>query len=259
MSPKITPIELSEKELESLIVADPSQIEEGLKIISRQHPADSGPLDILAIDSEGSMVIIELKNEADEQHLDQGLRYYDWARNNLAWLTRDYSSLGLNCDRPIRLILVAPSFTDTVQRIAKYIDIELQLIEYRAIQDSKGEKAIMRTEIDFGQPSEPPPIPTIEKKLEYFRNKEVKDLFMTALDELKKRGVELRPISGNWISFWFKDKRFMYMCPKRNFFVAEILGLDDTWLARVRISSKSEWETFLQTCIQPYIAKMQEK
>jgi len=254
---KIKPIELSEQELESLIVSDPSQIEEELKVISRQHPTESGPLDILAIDSDGSTVIIELKNKAEEGHLDQGLRYYDWIRNNIAWLAKTYSSFGLNPDRSIRLLLIAPSFTDNVQRAAKYIDVELQLFRYQAIQDSKGERAIICTEIDIGQPSEPPEILSEAEKINYIQDEKIRDLFKTALDELNKTGIERRSIKHYWFSFWFKGKRFLYMCPKRKFFVAEVLNPDGTWYdKRTRISSRSDWETFFQERIQPYITKI---
>jgi len=43
---------------------------------TRQQLTDSGPLDILAVDEEGTLVVIELKNEAYDGHPDQGLRYH---------------------------------------------------------------------------------------------------------------------------------------------------------------------------------------
>lgn len=260
MPSKITPIELSEQELESLIVSDPSQIEEGLKVVSRQHPTDSGPLDILAIDLNGSAVVLELKIGAEEDHLDQGLRYYDWVRKNIAWLARTYSAFGLNPDRPIRLALIAPSFTDNVRCTAKYVDIELQLFQCQAVRDSRGERTIFCTEIDIDQPSEPPEILSEAEKINYIQDEKVRSLFKTALDELNKIGVERRSISHLWFSFRFKGKRFLYMCPKRKFFVAEVLNPDGTWYdGRIRISSRSEWKVFSREHIQPYIAKLKER
>ena len=82
---KVKAISVREKdELEPLLVANPDIIEDGLKIIAHQHPTDSGPLDILAVDSDGTLVVIELKNEAADGHLDQGLRYYDWCRQKIS-------------------------------------------------------------------------------------------------------------------------------------------------------------------------------
>lgn len=50
-------------DLESWIEADPSIIRSGLRLIGRQVMTSSGPLDLLAIDRSGDLVIIELKRE----------------------------------------------------------------------------------------------------------------------------------------------------------------------------------------------------
>lgn len=111
-----------EQELETMLVSHLDIIEDGLTLLAHQHPTDSGPLDILAVDSDGTLVVIELKNEASEGHLDQGLRYYDWCRQNISWIVAAYASKAkINTDASPRLMLVAPAFTDTVKRIAKYI------------------------------------------------------------------------------------------------------------------------------------------
>jgi len=171
---KVKPINLGErKELESLLVANPDVIEQGLKVISHQLKTDSGPLDILAVDSKGTLVVIELKNEASEGHLDQGLRSYDWCRQNISLISQVYSGKNrIAPNSPPRLMLIAPSFPETVRRISKYIDVELNLVEYHAFEDVKGERGIICTEIDHGQPPEPPELPdilTLQEKLGIFQ------------------------------------------------------------------------------------------
>ncbi len=252
---KIRPINISERdELEPILVANPDTIEQGLQIIAHQHPTDSGPLDILAVDSDGTLVVIELKNEASDGHLDQGLRYYDWCRQNISWIAKAYiGKITLNPDNTPRLMLIAPSFTDTVRRIAKYIDIELHLVEYHAFENENSERGIICTEIDYGQPPTPPDIPTIEKKIEYFQDIKVKNLFIEVLDELRNKQIEIKPINGLWISFWFKGKRFMYMSPKRIFFVVDVLTPGGNWAGRQRIASRKEWETLFQKHISNYL------
>lgn len=240
-------------ELEPIIIANPDVIEEGFQIIAHQHFTDSGPLDILGV-SEETLVVIELKNKAAQGHLAQGLRYYDWCRQNIAWISQAYSEkFNINRENPPRLILVAPSFTDTVKRIAKYVNIELQLFQYYAFENEKGEKGIICTEIDFGQPPEPPQIPTIEKKLEYFQSNSVRKLFEIVLAELQQRGIEAKPLRGLWISFWYKGKRFMTMSPKRNFFVADVLSPEDNWTGRQRIKTRKEWDAIFQSEITTYL------
>lgn len=252
---RVKAISLREKEeLEPLLVSNPDVIEPGLQVIARQLSTDSGPLDILAVDSEGTLVVIELKNEASESHLDQGLRYYDWCRQNISWISSAYSNkVQINPDSTPRLMLIAPSFTETVRRIAKYIEIELDLIEYHAFETEKGEKGLICTAIDYGQPSTPPEIPSIEKKMEYFQVDKVRDLFKSVLDELVTKGVEVKPIHGLWISFWYKGKRFMYMSPKRNFFIIEVLKPDGNWSDRIRVETKKDWEAAYQKYVSKYM------
>ncbi len=85
-------IEIKEAELESLLVKNPDSIEEQITILGRQVKSDSGSLDILALDIDGALVVIEVKATEDDGQLDQGLRYYDWVRNNLLFLSHSYSN-----------------------------------------------------------------------------------------------------------------------------------------------------------------------
>lgn len=252
---KVKAVSVREKEeLEPLLIANPEIIEEGLKIIAHQHPTDSGPLDILAVDSEGTLVVIELKNEAADSHLDQGLRYYDWCRQNISWIANAYSGkVKINPDATPRLMLIAPTFTDIVRRIAKYIAAELDLIEYHAFENEKGERGLICTAIDYGRPPVPPEIPSIEKKMEYFQSAKVRDLFKSVLDELAAKQVEIKPITELWISFWYRGKRFMYMAPKRNFFVVQVLAPDGNWHGRIRISTRKEWDAAFQKHVAKYM------
>lgn len=195
---------------------------------------DSGPLDVLAVDNDGTLVIMELKNKAADGHLDQGLRYYDWCRQNISWLSQAYANFDIQPDSNPRLLLVAPSFTETVLKIAKYVDVDLQLIEYRAIANGAYELGLICSEKDYGQPPEPPVIPSIEKKLEYFQDNKARELLKSILTELQTKGIELKPIHGRWISAWYKNKRFMYLSPNRNYSVVRILSHEGNWAPRLK-------------------------
>jgi hypothetical protein len=150
-------------------------------------------------------------------------------------------------------MLIAPAFTDTVRRIAKYIDAELDLIEYHAFANEKGEQGLICNTIDYGQAPVPPEIPSIEKKMEYFESDKIKELFRSVLDELSSKQVEIKPIHELWISFWYRGKRFMYMAPKRKFFVVQVLAPDGNWHGRVRISKRKEWEGAFQKHVGKYM------
>ena len=242
-----------ESDLERILVDHPYCIEEGLAVLAHQHPTDSGPLDILAVDSEETLVVIELKNEVSDGHLDQGLRYYDWCRQNISWIAAAYTGkVKIKAENTPRLLLIAPFFTETVRRIAKYVNAELELIEF-SFQNEKGERGLICNSIDFGQAPVPPEIPSLEKKMEYFQSEKVKELFQEALNELKAKQVEIKPIHDLWISFWYRGKRFMYAAPKRNFFVVEVLKTDGNWSGRIRISTRKEWEKTSQKHVEKYV------
>jgi hypothetical protein len=251
---KLKKISLTEREeLEPLIIKDPEVIEEGLKIMTHQLMTNSGPLDILAIDSDGCLVIMELKVQAVDEHIDQGLRYFDWCFQNISWIAQAYKQFSINTDLPPRLILVSPSFTENVKRIAKYINVDLQLIEYVALENDNKEKTIVCTQINFGQPPEPAEIPTLDKKLDYFRDKNVRLLFEKVIDELKSKDIEIKLNAGLWISLKYKNKVFMYMSPKRNFFAVEVLTTGNTWTQRFRVNNDFEWNDIKEKYIAPYL------
>jgi RecB family endonuclease NucS len=144
MPPKIEEVEVSEKELEDLLVDNPDTIERGMKILGRQIQTDTGPLDILAVDEDGVLTVIELKNEVDDGQLDQGLRYYDWVRTNIQWLAKNFKEV--DADELPRLILIAPSFSENLRKIAKYVNVNLDLIEYHVVQLPNGKKEFFATE-----------------------------------------------------------------------------------------------------------------
>ena len=51
----------TELEFEELLVANPAMLELGLRLIGRQTPTQSGWLDLLAVDTDGRLVVFELK------------------------------------------------------------------------------------------------------------------------------------------------------------------------------------------------------
>lgn len=247
MGIKLKQISLKEKEeLEPLIISDPDVIEDGLKIITHQLTTKTGPLDILAVDSDGTLVVIELKNEASESHMDQGLRYYDWCRQNIPWISNAYKNYKIIPENSPRLILLAPSFTENVKVIAKYVGVDLQLFEYHAVKTLKNEFGIICTNLDFGEPTVSVSIPTIEKKLEYIKNEKVKKLLENVINELIKINVEIKPIRGKWISFIYKEKRFMQVQVRQNWFNIRILKKDGSWDKTLNVKSKVDWNKIMK-------------
>ena len=106
-----------ERDLEDQIVSHLDALEPGLTLISRQESSDVGRLDLLARDSEGRTVIIELKaGEARDSSIGQIVRYIGWYADKEG--------------KPPRAMLVASGFAAPVRWAAKAIP-GLKLVTYR--------------------------------------------------------------------------------------------------------------------------------
>lgn len=89
----------SEAEMQRALAKDPTVIEPGLKIIEMELPTDVGGIDLLAEDTSGALVVVELKRgKATHEAVHQLSRYVESVRN---------AANG----RPVRGILAAPAVT----------------------------------------------------------------------------------------------------------------------------------------------------
>jgi hypothetical protein len=260
--PKIKEVTLKEREeLEPLLVNNPDYIEQGLKILAQQFPTDSGPLDILAVDSEGSLCVIELKDNVEDEQLDQGIRYYDWVKSNIAWLSKTFKIV--EPEQEPRLILVAPGFSDTLKRVARYTTLNtnevLSLKEYHGIQFENGDKAVICADVEIGEAPKSPEIPTVEKKIDYIQSENVRKLLLTILQELKDKNIEVRPIGGRAMSGRYRGKRFLHLSTRKQWFVGDVQDLNGTWLGQSQISTKEAWEKFYSEKALPVLKSIDER
>lgn len=130
----------SESRLEDWIVADLSLLGEELLLIGRQIRTTGGPLDLLAIDAEGTLVIAELKrHRTPREIIAQALDYASWVaeqsprniedlflslnRRPLADAFREKFDLDLPEDACLehRMLIVAAELDDSSERIIRYL------------------------------------------------------------------------------------------------------------------------------------------
>src|ERR1035437_964409 len=141
----------NEAELETLLIQNPEQIEEGFKIITSQKNNRNGRLDVLGADSEGKMTVIELKVGIDPGQLTQALRYYDdIVKQGLDWYIRAFEPQKIAIKEMMpQIFLIAPDFDDQTKIQAKYIreDIIVRLFRYQ-IFDVTGKKEVALNEIE---------------------------------------------------------------------------------------------------------------
>lgn len=135
-----------EVHLEDWITNDVSLVDpSGLLYLGRQIPTDVGTtLDVLAIDAAGNLAVLELKRERSPREMvAQALEYVAWAATlsdddilalgaNVhgskaqfrakfeALFKTDFPGAG-EMNREQRILLVAPEFSETVLRVARYL------------------------------------------------------------------------------------------------------------------------------------------
>lgn len=241
---KLKPMEISEQVLEDYIVNNPNDVEEDFRVVDRQWPTDSGPLDILGVDGEGILVIVELKAKEDDGQLLQGLRYYDYVASNIVSIVKHLENRHISVleDEP-RLMLIAPSFSRTLIRVAKYIDVDLDLKEYQAFELPSGDIDIVFRSIEIEERKEPKIYPTLEEKLDFIEREDMRSLARVFLEELKKLGCELKMVHDEWISLRYAGKRIAAMGCKKKFFVIET-QTEEGW-RRFRVQTREDYEKYL--------------
>ncbi|MHC4620506.1 MAG: endonuclease NucS domain-containing protein [Planctomycetota bacterium] len=216
-----------EAELESLLVRDPNQIEEGFKVITHQRKTRGrNRLDILGVDSQGVLTIAELKVTVDVNQLRQALCYYDWIlERGLDWIIDAYKQKLKGVEikqRMPQIFLVGPDFDEMMIRETKYIrsDIQIRLFRYLAFEvNEKKEIKLMETPVPEIQEVETKPW-SIHDNIDYISEKRVRDVFRDTMGKIRSIDEgQIEEKAGNWvISYWTSGRKFCEIYPKKKWF-----------------------------------------
>jgi hypothetical protein len=132
----------SEKELEEMITQEMGQIENDLTVICDHVPInEKTTLDVLCHDGNGQLVIIQLNVNEDDYMLIKGLQSLDYLDKFKSFLKATYNKHKINDKEKPRLVLIAPSFSDTLRHAVesmKGMEIDLYEWEYLKLGDHKG-------------------------------------------------------------------------------------------------------------------------
>ena len=102
---------VDEKILEDFLERHLEELEEGLKLIGRQYPTITGPIDILANDKYGNIVVIELKkNRVADKVIGQISRYVTFFENEFEKQKIRAIIVGKNIDRNLEKSVKALKF-----------------------------------------------------------------------------------------------------------------------------------------------------
>ena len=121
---------LNEAEIRDAIAEDPELIGEELRIVDVEKPVDPGFVDLYAVDSQGRLVVIEVKRvKAGEQAVRQLLRYMEHFKPKLAH---------------VRGILVAPDITDNARTLLERSGLEYRRVDLKRLYSLIREKSKRR-------------------------------------------------------------------------------------------------------------------
>ena len=136
----------SERLLEEILVENPELLMPGLTLVGRQTQTEGGPLDLLGVDSDGRLVVFELKRgtlsrDAIAQIIDyvsyledmdldalvnhisnkSGAHGIDKIDDLREWYTENWEEESLESLRPLRMFLVGLGVDDTTERMVNYL------------------------------------------------------------------------------------------------------------------------------------------
>jgi hypothetical protein len=227
-----TKTEVSEQELEDLVRRHPALIEEGLLYVDHQKPAAGGRLDALLVDSGKSLVVAELKVVPDDGMLMQGVDYYDYVSDHVEAFARVYKVHGIDPTHQVRLLLIAPSFSQTLVNRCRWLDIPISLFTFQCLT-FEGEQDIVPIFAEHLIPELPELIEgkNLDDHLRYITDTTVRTKVTSLLDEIRKwkPGNISMDATKNAISMKVNGRVFAALYPRRQHYVIDTLDADAKW------------------------------
>ena len=159
-------------DLETLVATNPAIISPGLAIIGRQVPTQSGPLDLLAIDKAGNLIVVEVKkNSLPRESLAQAIDYVSevasWNLDKISEKCIKYTGQSLedliiesfpevnletvNVNESQRIVLVGFSIERSLERMITWLsdnyEVNINAVNLQYIKTDGGDELLTRTSI----------------------------------------------------------------------------------------------------------------
>ena len=110
-----------ELELHALLERSPDLIEAGLEILERERSTDVGPVDFLAKDAQGRIVLVEVKRvKAVVAAVEQVVRYREHIEKDAAYAAA-------------RALVVTPEFAPQARKLAERRNVECVVLDVAAL------------------------------------------------------------------------------------------------------------------------------
>lgn len=229
---KYKKIDASEQQLEDLVRQYADAIEDGLIYIDHQQPTASGRLDVLMVDSGKALVVAELKVVEDDGMLLQGLDYYDYLSTHLEAFARLYRAHAPDPSQEARLVLIAPSFSQTLINRCKWIDVPISLFTFSCLKFEGADEIVpIFSEQAIPTPPKPPEVHRLQDHLKYITDAAVRSRLSTLLDDVRawRTGRIALDAIKYAISMKVDGHVFAYLHPRRTYFWVSTYNAENTW------------------------------
>lgn len=246
---KYKSVEMVESRLEDLARSGSEMIEEGLKYVDHRKTDGKGRMDVLYVDRGNAVVAAGLNMAQDDNMLLRGLDYYNYVSANIEALARIHKSDGIDPTKAIRLMLIAPSFSQSMVNRCRWIDTSVSLYVYRCLQfDGSDEVVPIFTEASVPPPPKPAPggRDNFQVRLGYIANQEVREILASLLSDLpnwEKDPVLIEPIKYA-ISVKVGGKVFMHLSLRRENFLVETHSAEGKWTG-IPVNSREDLEVLI--------------
>ena len=121
--------------LEHLVAENIEGIEPGLRVIDSRVCLGHAAIDLIALDSNESLVLVALDFTADEGLLLRGMDAYSWSLEYPDTLRRLYPMANVSSTRPPRILFVVERLTEAfVRRIKQLSFLEIDCVEFRHLE-----------------------------------------------------------------------------------------------------------------------------
>ena len=136
MRPKFRKLEVKDiGHLEKLVADNMEGVEPGLKVVDSRLLLGQAAIDLVGLDSRGSLALIALDFTADEGLLLRVMDAYSWCLEFPDTLRRLYPMAQLSTARPPRILFIVERLTDSfLRRIKQLSFLEIDCLEFRHLE-----------------------------------------------------------------------------------------------------------------------------
>jgi hypothetical protein len=186
-----------------------------------------------------ALVVCELKVVEDDGILIQGVDYYDYVSSNVESFARLYnaqlrtaSQAEIDPTQPVRLILVAPDFSQTLVNRCKWLNIPVSLFTYTCLKfEDENDLTPIFTKRQIPAPAAILQIPRIDDHLSYIADDSLRAKVTSLVERIKSWDPERisADATQDGISMKVNNRAFAYIGPRQKFCSISTLGADGEW------------------------------